>query len=110
MSRVVWEWGTLGASALLTALVLLVEHWFPWTREPTRVEAYVAGVSTLLAGFATWRLLCGDWVMVVGLGVIVMAGGLAVMGAYKVDGMVRRLRQGGKAERGDEELRNGLAE
>jgi len=77
MSRVVWEWGTLGASALLTALVLLVEHWFPWTREPTRVEAYVAGVSTLLAGFATWRLLCGDWVMVVGLGVIVMAGELA---------------------------------
>jgi len=44
----------------------------------------------------------------VGLGVIVAAGGLAVMGAYRVDEMVRRIRQGGRAEKGDEELRNGL--
>lgn len=103
-----WRMGTLGAGALLTVLVLAVGHWFPWPRRLSRIQAYVYGVSSILAGFAVWRLLNGDWVTVVGLGVIAGAGGVTVVGAYRLDDVVRMVRQAWKAEGSDDELSSSL--
>ncbi len=99
-----WELGTLVAGALLAALVLAVGHWFPWAWRLSRIQAYVYGVVSIWLGFAAWRLLNGDWVTVVGLGVIAGAGGVTVVLAYRLDGVVRMVRQARKAEGSDDEL------
>ena len=104
VNSAIWQWGTLVAGMAVTALLLAVGHWFPWPQRLTRVEAYVYGGSSLWVGLAVWRLLCGDWRTVVGALAIDIAGWLAVVGAYKVDGVVRRIRQARAIERTDDEL------
>jgi hypothetical protein len=101
---VVWTWATLGAGALLTALVLAVGHWFPWPRTLDRIPAYIYGVVSILAGFALWRLLNADWQTVVGLVIICCAGGTTVVLAYQIDGWVLAIRQARKAEATDADL------
>lgn len=99
------EIGTLGGGALLTVLLLAVEHWFPWTEQPLpRIKAYTYGVAAILAGFWLWRLLNDDWLTPAGLTFLSAAGGLMVVLAYKWDDVVRRLRQARKARLVDDEL------
>lgn len=100
----IWRWGTLAVGMLVTMLALGVGHWFPWVRRLTRIEAYVYGGASLWLGFAVWQFLNGDWESVVGMIVIDVAGWLAVVGAYKLDGIVRRIRQAHNAEVVDDEL------
>lgn len=99
-----WQVGTLAAGVLLTVLVLGIGHWFPWIHRLSRIQTYIYGVSTILAGFTTWRLLNRDWQTPVGLLTIAVAGGAAVVGAYWIDDLVLRVRQAEKATRGDNEL------
>jgi len=99
-----WQLGTLAAGALLTALVLAVEHWFPWVQRLPRVQAYVWGVAAILLGFTVWRVLNHDWQTPAGLLIITVVGGVTVVGAYRIDGMVRLARQGHKAAGCDDEL------
>lgn len=104
MESMWWRLGTLGAGALLTALVLAVGHWFPWVRKLPRVRAYVYGVVSIWLGFAVWRFLNGDWRSPVGLVIIASAGGATVIGAYWIDDIVVRVRQARKAEMVDDGL------
>jgi len=102
--ELIGEVGRLVSGAVLTALLLAVGHWFPWVKPLSRVHAYIYGVGAIVAGFALWQLLSGTWMTVVGLLIICGAGGGTVIVAYRVDGVVKRLRQAHMAERGDDEL------
>jgi len=104
MGCVAWRWGTVGIGMVLTGLLLAVGHWFPWVRRLTRIEAYMYGGTSLLLGFATWRLFNGDWETPLGMLAIDLAGWGAVAGAYKLDEVVRRIRQARSAEAVDDEL------
>ena len=99
-----WRWGTLAVGMLVTALALGVGHWFPWVRRLRRIEAYVYGGCSLWLGFAVWRLLNGDWETIIGMLAIGISGWLAVVGAYRLDEVVRRIRQAHNAEVVDDEL------
>lgn len=101
-----WQVSTLIAGGLLTALVLALGHWFPWTRNLNRIEAYIYGVASIIAGYATWRFLNHDWRTVLGLATIAIIAGLTVVIAYKIDGFVIAIRQADKARNCDEELKN----
>ncbi len=90
-----WFW----AGAALSALLLLIGHWFPWPRQLHRLEAYVYGVACILGGFALWHLQVNGWHAVLGLTVIAVVSGLAVFAAYGVDWVVAMIRKAWKAER-----------
>lgn len=94
----------LAAGALLSVLLLAILHWFPWVRRLPRLTCYKLGVAAIWLGFATWRGLAGDWITPLGLAMIVVAGGLAVIGAYRIDDVVQRLRQAQMAEAIDRDL------
>jgi len=88
--------GAIALTALVTVLLLLVEHWLPWQmflrRELPRLAAYILGslaiavpLSVLFACEASWYELAALWIVIV-------AGGLAVMLAYLVDWIFRMAR------------------
>jgi hypothetical protein len=80
------------AATLITALLLLVEHWFPWRqlvkREMDLLARYVIGTLGLLVPFAILLASWQQWQALIALASIVVAGGLSVMGAYAVDGWI----------------------
>ena len=90
--------GQIALTALITVMARLAEHWFPWQlmlrRKLPRPAAYVAGVLALIAPltvlFWQWGLSQAIWA----LWAVVISGGLAVMGAYGLDWLMRRLAQG----------------
>jgi hypothetical protein len=104
ISSMVWQVSTLVAGAVLTGLILAVEHWFPWVETLPRVQAYTWGTLAIWAGFTAWRLLNGDWVTPAGLMLIAMIGGAVVVLAYKIDAWIEERRKARKAEQGDDEL------
>lgn len=106
LDSLLWEIGTLLAGAILTALVLAVGHWFEWPRKLTRIEAYIYGVLSLLAGFALWRGLNRDWCSPLGLLLICGVGGLTVVAAYGWDSLMARSRQARRAAAIDDELQD----
>lgn len=101
-----WPWISWLIGAFVAGALLLIGHWFPWPDEELeRIPAYVYGVVSLFAGFTTWRLLLSlDWQTPLGLAVICAVGGLAVILAYRIDDLVKRLRKASKAESTDDEL------
>jgi hypothetical protein len=82
-------------ACVVTMLLLLVEHWFPWRlmlrRDLPRLAAYVLGVlalaGPLTALFVRWKA----WMPLAGLWSVIVSGGLAVMVAYGVDWLLGRL-------------------
>jgi hypothetical protein len=99
-----WQIGTLAAGAILTTLILAIGHWFPLPHRLPRIQAYIYGTTAIIAGFALWRLLNGDWITIAGLVIVATAGGITVILAYKIDDIVARLRQAHQAQAADEEL------
>jgi hypothetical protein len=81
----------LAVGGILTTLILLVGHWFPWRdwlgRELTRIEAYVYGTLAITLGFAVWRISIGDWITPAGLLLIDVASGAGVTASYLADRM-----------------------
>ena len=108
----------IGIAVTMTALA--IGHWYPWIRM-TLIRQYVYGVSSIIAGFTTWRLMFGvfaaltglaNWTLVAhellipaGLLLISVSGGATVVWAYRRDEIALKLRQ---AERGEELLPNAL--
>lgn len=88
-------------TALIAALILLVEHWFPWRlvfrRELPRVAAYVMGnlamICPLSVLYWAWSGQSFVWpaMHLVALWVVSGAGGLAVGFAYAIDWILLRL-------------------
>lgn len=77
------------AGATLTALLLLVGHWFPWQRwlgrELHRLESYVYGTSSIFLGFLLVRWLEGNLYTAWQLAIIITAAGTATFSAWIAD-------------------------
>jgi len=92
----------IALSALVSALVQTVSHWFPWRlvlgRELPRVWAYIVGVLGFLLPVTVlfWRWdaagLMEAWAHLVALWACVLASGLAVVLAYAIDSVANRVR------------------
>jgi hypothetical protein len=103
-SSLLWQFGTLVAGAVLTALLLAVGHWFPWPRRLSRLDAYGYGTIAIFIGFALWRLLNRDSFTAAGFAFIATIGGITVILAYKIDDVVLAIRKVIKAQSSDPEL------
>jgi hypothetical protein len=92
----------ISLAALVSALIQLVSHWFPWRlvlgRNLPRVWAYVVGVLGFLvpvtALFWYWDVngLVEAWLNLIALWACVVASGLAVVLAYAIDCIANRVR------------------
>jgi len=70
---------------LLTALILLLEHWFPWRRRPSDLVRYALGSGGVLAGLTVWLGARGEWLTLVQIVAFYAVGGGAVAIAYVHD-------------------------
>lgn len=78
-----------GLACLIAALLLFVEHWFPWHlvigRELPRPAAYVLGVLALMLPFSGLLVYWRSWQALIAVWAVVASGGAAVLGAYALD-------------------------
>lgn len=90
-------------AVLLTVLILIVEHYFPWRsligRDLRPVECYIAGIlaihlplSTLLATWQLWNALIALWALTIG-------GGVTVGSCYALDHYLELRARSAIAER-----------
>jgi len=78
--------GDMVVAWVVTALALLVAHWFRWPWEPHYLIRYAIGVFWLNIPFSIWLLGRGyGWDILVALGGGTVCGGLAVLLAYAWD-------------------------
>jgi hypothetical protein len=86
------EWVQVGLTALVSVLILLVEHYLPWPtwlgRRLPRTAAYVLGVLGMALPLTGLMALWGLWMVVAALWGVILTGGLAVLGAYALDDML----------------------
>jgi hypothetical protein len=83
--------------ALLSGISQLAAHYIPWQRilrrQLKRTEAYVIGVVLMMIPVSVWLVLQQDWQVLLALWCVVTASGLAVMGAYALDGYLHTREQ-----------------
>ncbi|KKM08421.1 hypothetical protein SY88_23825 [Clostridiales bacterium PH28_bin88] len=76
-------------AALVTALILIVEHYFPWPmligRELRPVECYIAGVLAIHLPLTVLLLLWWSWKGLAALWILTAAGGLVVIASHALD-------------------------
>lgn len=76
-------------AALLSALILSIEHYFPWRlligRDLRPVECYIAGILAIHLPFSTLLVLWELWAALVALWTITITGGLVVIASYTLD-------------------------
>lgn len=70
---------------VVTALVELVLHWYPWPRALPRVVSYMLGVAAILLGCAIWLLGIQQIRILLGIVGICAAAGLATLLGWGVD-------------------------
>lgn len=75
--------------ATLTALLLLVGHWFPWQRwlgrEMHRLESYVYGTTSIFLGFSFVMWIEASTYRAWQLAIIIIAAGVATFSAWIID-------------------------
>ena len=79
----------------VTTLVLLIEHWMPFTRKCHKIVNYAMGSGAILVGIAIWLGIEGEWITLLKITAFYLIGGLAVVVAYFYDhyaNMYQRLR------------------
>lgn len=104
-------WGEIGLAVLIAALLLLLEHYWPWgalfRRRLHPTVNYILGTLALdlpLTGlFAVW----GEWRAVVAVWLVVVVGGACVMGTYAMDNWVSTRSRADLAEGEAQILRPG---
>jgi len=94
----------IAIGAVLSALLLAVEHWYPYPRELRILERYVLGSAAVLVGFTVAHLLLGDIWTPIGLAAIYAASGGIVGLAYWLDDYNLKTHKVGVVERNDTEL------
>lgn len=102
-------WYQIVVTALVTVLILLVEHWGPWSKlVQARVHLVVNYISGVLAIILPLTALLAIWqqgMAIAALWIITVAGGLAVIIAYVVDGWIATRNRADVAEHDAEILR-----
>lgn len=91
-----YQFSTVLAAGVLSALILFAGHWLPWDRFLRgglgRIEAYTYGTVSILLAFAVAVLLNGaDPWLILWLFIIDVVSGAAVCFAYWVDGYTRQI-------------------
>jgi hypothetical protein len=83
----------LATGCVISALILLVGHYFPWHKllpsgQPLdRLWSYRYGESACWVGFTYWRYFGeGDFISPLGLMIVYIVAGSVVWGAYWLDG------------------------
>jgi 4-hydroxybenzoate polyprenyltransferase len=82
-------------AALVSSLLLLVEHYAPGGQRTNVVGNYILGVLALILPLSGLMIMWRLWPVVIAIWAIVAAGGLTVMGAYAIDSyraMVQRVK------------------
>lgn len=74
---------------VITVLLLLVGHWFPWFKRLTRIQAYVYGTLSILVGQAVWLGL--QSVIFWQVAAFAVLGGSAVWAAYQYDWLANKI-------------------
>ena len=77
------EW--MIASLILTALLLVIEHWFPAPVRWHVIVNYVLGVLAILAGQSLWLYKSGRVEMICDIWPFAIVGGLTVLLCYGID-------------------------
>ena len=84
--------GSLAIMAAIVALVILVEHWFPWQRllhrDCPRLAAYTLGVLAIAGPLTAWLLWAGMRGAVLALWVAIVAAGAATVLGWVVDALL----------------------
>ena len=98
-------------AALVAALILAVQHYFPWRmalgRDLRRTESYVMGTAGLMAPVLALLAMWGAWVALAAVVAVCAAGGLAVLGCQALDGALEARRRAIEAEEREKTLREG---
>jgi hypothetical protein len=93
----------ISITVTIAALLLLVEHWFPWRlilrRDLPRLAAYVLGVLALVLPLSGlyWAWASSppgsSWAWLVALWAVIIGGGLSVGLAYLIDWCLQQAAQ-----------------
>src|SRR5574343_673629 len=82
----------LGFGLLVTALLILVFHWFPLSRGLPRLVAYVLGCLAIIAGIVVW-LAALEWLDILPyICAFFVVAGLATGAGYGIDYGLQRWR------------------
>jgi hypothetical protein len=96
-------WSTdllLGLVAM--ALLLIVGHWFPWSRRLHRLVAYTWGVASIGVGVTIWLGRQEQWTLLAELAFFVGSAGAVTAGCWLVDWSANaRLRLRSTTDDGD---------
>ena len=100
----------ISITALISVLLLLVEHWAPTRlllgRKLPNLAAYILGVLALILPLTGLLIYWGEHRVILALWLIVVSGGAAVILAYMVDAWLEeRVRACQAIEREQELLR-----
>lgn len=82
------EWIQIAIAALLSVLILLVEHYLPlqaWFGKLHATTNYILGMLGILLPLTGLLILWHAWMAIAAVWAITIAGGLAVIGAYLLD-------------------------
>jgi len=81
--------GPILITALISMLLLMVEHYWPWKlisgREPGPITRYVLGVLAIEIPLSGLLIVWADWPALAALWIVTIAGGAAVAGSYIQD-------------------------
>jgi len=81
--------GPILLTALISMLLLIVEHYWPWKlihgREMGPITRYVLGVLAIEIPLSALLIIWADWPALAALWIVTIAGGVAVAGAYFQD-------------------------
>jgi hypothetical protein len=95
--------------ALVSALIQISLHWFPWRaalgRELPRVSAYILGVAGMMIPFSVLLAAWAEWMALIGLWVVILSSGLAVVIVYAIDSLLAARARAAVAEKEGEVLR-----
>lgn len=91
------EW--MNASLVITALLLIVEHWFPAPVKWHAIVNYTLGVSAILTGQSLWFYKTGQLAVIRDTWLFAIIGGASVLLCYGIDWLLNtwvRARTHGK--------------
>lgn len=98
-------------TAIVASLLLLVEHYWPgerlFQRKFHQTANYVLGTLALIVPQSVLFALWGEWLAVAAVWATTVLGGLAVLGAYALDGYLVTRTQAQVSKREAEGLRPG---
>ena len=100
---------SIALTALITALALAVEHYFPWHlvlgHTLPRIPAYILGMAAVAVPISVLFLIWKAYLEMVALWAAIVAGGLTVMICYALDRYLALRARAHEAEEREDQLK-----